>query len=135
MTVIKNASTVPLNQRAGTIPDVGGALTNWFQPMTFGVVQKTVNGFEVIEDVVEVSFQGVIQPLDGRQLYLKPEGQRAWTWFWLHATTALKLNVDDTVIYLGKQTRVMKRKDYSIYGYVSYDLVQDWTGSGPEPIV
>jgi hypothetical protein len=49
----------------------------------------------------------------------------------LHAQPVLALQVDDVVLYLGVQTRVMARQDYSIYNYVYYELVQDWTGSGP----
>jgi hypothetical protein len=39
--------------------------------------------------------------------------------------------VDEVVTYDGVQTRVMSRKNYGLYGYVEYHLVQDWTGSGP----
>lgn len=131
MATISNGKNTPLNVRTGTIPDVSGALLSWFQPMVFGVVTKTASGFQVVETVVDTSFRGVIQPLTDRQLMLKPEGQRAWTWLMLHSDTSLQLNVDDVVIYLGEQTRVMARKDYSIYGYLQYSLVQDWTGSGP----
>lgn len=131
MATIQNASAIPLNQKAGTVPDVSGALTDWFQPMTFTTIVKTVVGFEVVETPTNVTFQGVVQPLSARQLMLKPEGQRAWTWLKLHADPVLKLQVDDVVSYLGVQTRVMARKDYALYGYVEYDLVQDWTGAGP----
>lgn len=102
--------------------------------MTFGIVTKTTEGFQAVEDVEEVSFQGVWQPLRERQLLLKPEGQRAWSWFWLHADPSLELDVDDTITYLGTQFRVMAKKDYDIYGYVEYELVQDYTGAGPTPV-
>lgn len=132
MSFIKNAADTPLNEQGqGTIPNVNAALTNWMQPMVFGIVTKTTSGFEVVETMHEIEFQGVIQPLTGRRLMLKPEGQRAWTWFWLHADPGLNLQVDSVVIYRGKQTRVMAKKNYTIYGYVEYELVQDWTGAGP----
>lgn len=131
MGTIANGSNTPLNVQTGTIPNVGGAMRDWFQPMTFGTVTKETVGFQVVETEVEVSFQGVIQPFTERQLQIKPEGQRAWTWLWLHADPVLTLQVDDVVSYLGVQTRVMARKDYGIYGYVEYQLVQDWEGSGP----
>lgn len=129
--MILNASSVPLNAAAGTVPNVGGALLDWFQPMVFGVVTKIVTGFQVQETASAISFRGVIQPFSARQLQLKPEGQRAWTWLWLHSDPSLKLNVDDIVTYLGKQTRVMAQTDYTLYGYLDYHLVQDWEGSGP----
>lgn len=130
---IPNAANTPLNVRTGTIPDVSGAMRDWYQPMIFGQVTKTIEGFQVIETMVETTFQGVVQPLSPRRLALKPEGQRAWTWLMLHAEPVLSLEVDEVVVYLGVQTRVMAKEDYAIYGYVYYELVQDWTGSGPTP--
>lgn len=132
MTVIKNGKNTPINVATGTVPNVNAAMTNWFQPMTFGIVSKTIGGFQAVETMTKVSFQGVIQPLSAQRLYLKPEGQRAWTWLLLHADPSLILEVDSVVTYRGVQTRVMARKDYRIYGYVEYELVQDWTSSGPE---
>lgn len=131
MSTIQNGSNRPLNTLAGTVPQMGGALQNWFQPMTFTRVTKSTVGFQVVETPEDISFRGVIQPFTDRQLLLKPEGQRAWTWFELHSDPVLTLDVDEVVTYLGQQTRVMSRRDYSIYGYVVYHLVQDWTGSGP----
>lgn len=133
MTVIPNAANRPLFSKSGTVPDVSGALKDWFQNMTFGIVTKSVVNFQNVETVDPINFQGVIQPYTGRQLSLLPEGQRAWNWLILHADPVLTLNVDSVVIYKGKQTRVMARKDYILYGYVEYHLVTDWTGSGPSP--
>lgn len=132
MGTIANAKNTPLNIRAGTIPDVSSSLKDWFQPMTFQTVSKTVEGFQVNENGTEIRFWGVIQPFTERQLQFVPEGQRAWTWLWLHAEPALILQVDEVVLYRGVQTRVVSRRDYDIYGYVVYTLVQDWTGSGPQ---
>lgn len=128
---IFNAASLPLNVKTGTVPDVSGALRDWFQPMIFTPVSKVVEGFQVVETADPVNFQGVLQPFTERQLLLKPEGQRAWTWLLLHAEPVLTLAVDDVVLYLGVQTRVMSRKNFSLYGYVEYHLVQDWTGAGP----
>lgn len=129
--MIKNAASTAINLVNGTVPDTSGALTDWFQPMVFTRVSKTTSGFQVIETPRSFDFQGVIQPLNTRELQLKPEGQRAWTWFTLHAETSLVLDVDEVVTYLGKQTRIMSRQDYSLYGYILYQLVQDWRKSGP----
>jgi hypothetical protein len=129
--MIKNAASKPLFEKSGTVPDVSGAMQDYFQPMQFTPTQKTVTGFQVAEVPNPINFQGTWQPLTDRQLSLKPEGQRAWTWYWLHADPVLTLEVDDVVLWNNKQTRVMSRMDFSLYGYVMYHLVQDWTGAGP----
>lgn len=132
MATIANGSNRPLNEQpAGTVPDVGGAMRDWFQPMVFEPVTKMTKAFQVVETGTPIAFQGVIQPLSPRRLQLKPEGQRAWTWLELHADPVLSLNVDEVVIYQGVQTRIMARDDFQLYGYVRYELVQDYTGSGP----
>lgn len=132
MSVIGQGKNIPLNQRAGSFPNVNGAMSDWFQPMVFGVVTKTVEGFQSVETMVEVNFQGVWQPLSARRLSMKPEGQQAWSWFWLHADPSLNLEVDNVIVYTGVQYRVMAKKDYRLNGYVEYELVQDYTGAGPE---
>lgn len=129
--VISNAANRPLFARSGTVPDVSDAMQDYFQPMMFEKLTKTVVAGEAVETGVPINFRGVIYPFTDRQLYLKEEGQRAWTWFELFADPVLTLDVDDVVNYKGIQTRVMARRDYAIYGYVQYQLVQDFTGSGP----
>ena len=129
---IQNGKNTPLNVKTGTVPDVGGALLDWFQPMTFGIVTK-IEGIQVQETVEEIAFRGVIQPMDGRTLMQKPEGERKWNWFQVHAEPQLSLNIDDTIVYLGTQYRVMKYKDFSLYGYAYFEIVEDYTGSGPVP--
>lgn len=131
MSKIANAASLPLFAKSGTTPDVSGALQDYFQPMVFSALVKIVSGFQVIETAKPINFQGTIQPFTDRQLYLKPEGQRAWTWYMLHADPVLSLDVDSVVLWNSKQTRVMARKDYGLYGYVEYHLCQDWEGSGP----
>lgn len=128
---IKNAKNTPLSANSGTVPDMGGALLDWLQPMTFGVVTKTVVNSQVVEVEADTAFRGVIQPFSDRQLMLKPEGQRAWSWYWVHSDPSLVLTVDSTITYLGRQYRVMSLRNYSLYGYREYHLVQDYSGSGP----
>jgi hypothetical protein len=131
LSTIANGANRPLNVQTGTVPDVSGALKDNFQNLSFDLVTKTVVGFSVQESTTPVSFWGLVQPFTTRDLLIKPEGQRAWTWLWIFAEPVLKLQVDDVLVFLGKQTRVMSRKDFTLYGYVSYACVQDWTGSGP----
>lgn len=132
--IIGQGKNVALNALSGSVPDVSGAMLDYFQPMIFGVVTKETVNFQAVETSEDINFQGVWQPLTERQLQLKPEGQRAWSWFWLHADPSLTLQVDSVIKYLGIQYRVMSHKDYRLYGYVEYHLVEDWTDSGPEVV-
>lgn len=132
MSTIGNGKNTPLNQKTGTLPDVSGALMDWFQPMVFARVVKEA-GFEVVETMVPVHFRGVIQPLSGRSLLMKPEGQRKWNWLQVHAEPSLTLTIDEIILYNEVQYRVMKQKDFTLYGYVYYELCEDFTGAGPTP--
>jgi len=128
---IANGCNKPLFDKSGDVPDVSGALQSYYQNMVFEPVGKVVNGFQVIETGTPINFRATAQPFTERQLLLKPEGQRAWSWFMFHADPSLTVNVDDVVIWKGVQTRIMARKDFAIYGYIEYHAVQDWTGAGP----
>ena len=130
--MIFNGSSIPLNKTLkGNLPNVNAALQEWFQPMSFNVVTKVVVNMEVVEEMTEVSFQGVWQPLSKRDLYYKPEGQRAWSWIDLHSDPTLVLTEDDVVVKDGVQYRVKATWRYDEYGYRNYHLVQDSTGVGP----
>ena len=129
--MIQNAASLPLFYRSGTVPDVSGALRDYYQPMFFSKITKTVVDFQVIETTSPISFMGTWQPLSAQHLKMKPEGQRAWKWFLLHAEPTLILQPDDVITWNSIQTRVMARKDYALYGFIEYELVQDYLGVSP----
>jgi hypothetical protein len=126
--MIANGKDRKLTENTGTPPDVSGAMQNWFQPITFSRITKTTQNYIVIETKEDVSFQGVWQPFSPKQLTIKPEGQRSWSWFTCHAEPGLVLLPDEIISYLGVQYRVMAQNDYRLYGYVEYHLIQDYTG-------
>lgn len=111
----------------GTLPNVESALYSWYQPMVFSVVTKATVNFQVVETTVDMNCMGVMQPLTAQRLLLKPEGQRGWVWFSLHADDSLVLNLDDEVTYLGVKYRVMAKSDFTAYGYAFFELVSDYT--------
>jgi len=138
---IFNAKNVPIDEKTGTIPDVSGAMTDYYQPMVFNRITKSLEAFQAVETAEVVAFRGFMPPFSNRQLLLKPEGQRAWNWYQLFAEPVLELEVDDIVVYQGEQTRVMAKKNFKNFGYVYYELVQDWepgttiiTGPGGTPL-
>lgn len=129
--MIQNGKDTPLNQNSGTMPDVSGALLNWFQPMVFTTIVKTVVNFQVVETPTNYNFKGVWQPASAQMLMMKPEGQRAWKWFTVHSDISLQLKPDEVISYLGVQYRVKDVSDYRLDGYMQYGLVEDYEGSGP----
>jgi hypothetical protein len=123
---IQNGCNVPIDLGRGTIPDVSGAMYDTFQTMSFNQVTKTlVKGF-VKETQNAINFMGNFFPFSYRDLFLTPQDQRSWSWYWIFADPVLKLQTDDIVVWNGKPTRVMGRLDYTMHGYVAYRVVQDW---------
>lgn len=131
--MIQNGSSVPLNRSNGALPNMYVGVKNWFLPLKFWVLTKTVINFLVKETYVEFNFKGVWQSLNAEDLQIKPEGQRSWTWWQVHADVSLNLMVDNIIRYESVNYRVMAKIDHSIYGYYEYHVVQDWEGSGPVP--
>jgi hypothetical protein len=128
---IGQGKNIPLNQRTGSVPNVSGAMKNWFQPTVFGVVTKVTQGFQVVETVVDTTYKAVVQPLSAQRVAMKPEGQRKWEWLWIHAEPAMNLEVDSIIRYKTVQFRIAAKKNFEIYGYVEYEIVNDYTGAGP----
>lgn len=123
---IQNASSIPLNLNTGTVPDVSGALRDWFQPMTFTKIVKSVLNFKLVETVTNVDFLGVVDP-GSQPLKMMTNGQRKWNSFTCYTQPGVPLEPDDVVVYLGTRYRVKNKFDYTIYQYVRYELEQDFT--------
>lgn len=125
----------PFNQiNFSGMPNMAGTLVGWFQSMVFGVVTKVQKNYETVETVTPVNFRGVWQPLEARKIMLKPEGQRSWSWYQVHAHTNLNLPNDSIIRFRGVQYRVMAQWDYSLNGFYEYHVAEDYTGSGPTDV-
>ena len=109
------------------MPQMNTTLSGWQVPLQIEKVrQKIVKGFVSFETEL-INFLGVWQPLKDEQLQFKPEGQRSWTWIWIHAKSGtLNLITQDKVIFNEKRYKVMSVKDYSLNGYIEYELVLDY---------
>lgn len=129
---IVNAKDNPNGIQGASLPNVSDAMASYFQTMVFKRIGKTVNQLlQVLETAIPIQVQGVWQPFTPQQLIMKPEKQRAWKWFMLHAAVGTNLQPDDVVQFQGTQYRVMGILDYSLNGYLEYHVVNDYTGSGP----
>lgn len=131
MGTIVNGNNVPLSQSMSGMPDVSDALKGYFIPMTFTTTVKKIVNQNLVETPTSTAFRGVWQPLTVRSVNQKPEGQRSWRWFMCHSDTCLHLETDQVIFYNGIQYRVKAEKDYSLNGYWYYEMIQDFTGSGP----
>ena len=123
---IFNANTVRLGAIFPNLPNMSPTLESWFQPITIGLIAKTLENNRVIETTTDYPTRGVLQPLSTELLEIKPEGQRSWKWYMLHCQPSLSLRTDDTVTIREERYRVMGRSGYSDYGYIMYELVQDY---------
>lgn len=131
MGIINCGSSIPISQSQSDVPNVNDTLNGYYQSMTFTTTVKTVVNMLLTETPTSTAFRGVWQPLSNKALSLKPEGQRSWSWFMCHSDICLNLIPDQIITYNTVQYRVMGEKDYSLYGYWYYELVQDYTGAGP----
>lgn len=133
---IVNAKDRLLDANPGTLPDVSGALLNWFQPLIFVRVTTAVVRFSAKKTLDRIESQGVIQPFTSRQLAMKPEGERAWSWFTMHTLPGIDLVPGDEFVVPNlvdgdKPYRVMGQKEWKQYGYVEFEVVQNYTEVAP----
>ena len=121
-----NANSVKLNEVDINLPNLSNTITKWFLNINFIRVTKSNVDHQTQETESSESFKGVVQNLDFRDLKLKPEGQRAFTWKMIHALPSLQLTNDDIIKYKDVRYRVMSIKDYQEYGFVEYHVMEDY---------
>lgn len=115
------------NATLTNMPNMSGTLNGWQVPLQLIKIVQTVNDGDVSYEEEFISFQGVWQPLRDEQLQFKPEEQRSWEWIWVHAVAGtLNLTTADKVIFNNKRYKVMAVKDYSLNGFIEYQLVRDY---------
>lgn len=126
---IASASDLTVQDSASPLPSMRETLTGWFRPLLLVRVTKNIRDFEVSETRKEICCMGVVQPFGPRELKIKPEGERAWNWQMLHTTSDVALKDDEEFTIRGTRYRVMSQKNWAEYGYISYELVQDYVAA------
>ena len=114
-----------------SFPNMANTLNGWEVPLRLvKITQEIVDGdAQYIEEFIR--FMGVWQPLRDEELQFKPEGQRSWEWIWIHAKSGtLNLETQDKVVFNNKRYKVMNVKDYSLNGFIEYQLVRDYEDVG-----
>lgn len=121
-----------LNAISG-MPQMNAAFSNWDVALLLvHITQQIIDGF--VRDIPhEIPFHGVVQPLSPKQIALKPEGERAWTWLQVHvqASSPVKLTPNDRFLYNCVAYKVMARLDYTADNYIEYHAVQDYQNGQP----
>lgn len=126
MKPIFNANSLTLDKITGSLPNVSGALLDWFQPITFVIIKKTTVNFKLVEERSNYTFMGVVESQTPQQLQMKPEGQRSWNYLNIWSLPNVSLKIDDIFCYQGKDYRVLSKNDWSQYGYAEFECVEDY---------
>lgn len=116
-----------------SLPDVSVALHNWMQLMTFNIICKKIIDGYTQEIKSEITTHAVRQPMSPQMIALQPAGSRSWKWETLHALPDLVMNIDDQVTYQGETFRVRGKGNYPEYGYIEYQLVEDYNHMNEAP--
>lgn len=114
------------SMRSG-LPQMANTLNGWEVPLTLIKITQAIVDGDVIKTEEKINFLGVWQPLRDDELQFKPEGQRSWSWYWIHAKSgSLNLQTQDKIIFKNQRYKVMAVKNYNIYGYITYEVVLDY---------
>jgi hypothetical protein len=118
-------------QTSSGMPQISAAFAGWMTKITLlKHTEQVVDGFVKIQQI-PICFSGTIQPLSNRAIALKPEGQRSWTWLQIHCfATEIELIPGDRLTWNGDIYKVMELKDYSLNGYIEYQLTRDFQTGG-----
>jgi hypothetical protein len=108
------------------MPQMRAAFGGWTRRITLTRrIQTVVDGLVTTEDV-PFTFRGTVQPLSPKQIALKPEGQRAWSWIQIHCFSGSIIQPNDQIVYNNAVYKVMGQNDYSLNGFIEYHLVKDY---------
>ena len=106
---------------------MSSTLTGWEVPLTLVKITQSIVEGDAVKTETKINFMGVWQPLSTERLEMKDIGQRSWEWIWIHAKSGtLNLKTQDKVLFNSKRYKVMGVKDYSLNGFIEYELVRDY---------
>lgn len=109
------------------MPNMANTLNGWEVPLSLVKITQNVVEGDLQTTETKIDFMGVWQPLRTEELQSKAENMRSWEWVWIHAKSgSLNLHTADKVIFNQKRFKVMGVKDYSLNGFVEYELVRDY---------
>ena len=117
------------NANLSNLPQLNRPIECWQIPITLIRIKQSIVEGDKVETQEQIEFRGVVQPMRAEDLQFKPENLRSWRWLWIHALAGtLNLQTNDKIIFNNVRYKVMAVKDYSIYSYIEYELVEDFGG-------
>lgn len=109
------------------MPNMAQTLTGWEVPLVLEKITQSIVDGDRVTTTKKINFLGVFQPLRDEELQFKPEGERSWEWYWIHAKSGtLNLKTQDKIIFQNKRYKVMSIKDYSLNGFIEYQIIRDY---------
>ena len=110
------------------MPLIGSeSISSWSDKLYFIKEVQTIVDYEEVLTEEKNETLATIQPLQLRQIELKPEGQRAWNWFQIHAlVTDYGVTVNDIVEINEDRYKVMGIYDYKRNGFIELHCVSDY---------
>lgn len=115
------------------MPNMANTLSGWEVPLTLIKITQDIVDGDAVKTEKEIKFMGCWQPLSEERLKSIDEGMRSWEWVWIHAKAgSLNLQTQDKVIFNSKRFKITSVKDYSLNGYIEYELVRDYENTDNE---
>lgn len=125
--MIVNGKDFLIGSNNPNLPNMSDTIVDWFLPIVFGIVAKSVVAGRVVETITDIETSGVVQPLKPEAIARKPEGTRSWVWLQIHCLPEVALKNDEIISYKGKRYRVDARLNYTDYGYIEYHICEAFT--------
>lgn len=127
MIPIVNGKDTPLNKGSSRLPNVSQAITQYFQPVTVGIISSIqVNGRT--QTIVEqyICTQGVRIATDNK-LVITKTGERLFARDDIYFLSEILLKADDLFLFNTMQYRVLALEEWTEYGYNKYSVTEDYT--------
>lgn len=108
------------------LPNMSSTIIGWFQPIRFGKVIKSIVDFEEVSSIDYVDTEGAVQPYQPEVIEIQPEGVRNWEWQEIHCLPNFDVNINEFIKYKEKLYKVMKRENFTEYGYIRYLIEESY---------
>lgn len=109
------------------LPQLNNPVASWSIPITLERIKQSIIDGDKVETTEKIEFKGVVQPMKTEELQFKPENLRSFNWIWIHALAgSLNLQTGDKILYNNERYKILGVKDWSLYGYIEYECIEDF---------